>query len=124
MFQGDLSHLQPGSAPVPPPQPQPEPAAVPARQGLQEHGPGYGSEPAAHWWGHFTSSEHGTARHGTERHSMAQRLHAHAASRPTDARLLQQRRLHTLNALSHAHATAYKVALTRSRVNLFSWSFA
>lgn len=71
MLQGKLSHLQPGSAPVPPPQPWPEPAAVPARQGLQEHGPGYDSEPAALWWGHFCSYEHDVAWH-----SMAW-LHAH-----------------------------------------------
>lgn len=25
--------------------------AAPACEGLQEHGPGYDSEPTAHWWG-------------------------------------------------------------------------
>lgn len=28
--------------------------AAPAREGLQEHGPGYDSEPTAHRWGEFS----------------------------------------------------------------------
>lgn len=56
LFQGELSHLQPGSAPVS--YPEPEPAAVPACESLQEHGPGYDSEPGTHWWGEFTDYKH------------------------------------------------------------------
>ncbi|KAI3356485.1 hypothetical protein L3Q82_017691, partial [Scortum barcoo] len=50
--KGKLSHLYPGTAPVS--LPGPKPASVPARQSLQKHGPGYDSEPAAHWWGDFS----------------------------------------------------------------------
>lgn len=49
VFQRKLPHLWPGPAAVS--RPEPEPAPLPARQSLQEHGPGYDSEPAAHWWG-------------------------------------------------------------------------
>lgn len=31
-----------------------KPVAAPAREGLQEHGPGYDSEPTAHRWGEFS----------------------------------------------------------------------
>lgn len=50
LSQGTLSRLFLRSTP----DSRPVPVAVPAREGLQEHGPGYDSEPAAQRWEEFT----------------------------------------------------------------------